>query len=110
MGQNIQSVKHRKASRMHHDPNINETELLCNTSMLQKYNYFSQTCSQIPICLESLNLRTFDRKRLKNVEIKKPTKETKNEKNVLPHLPTPAPARPSIPPLPKGEGISQSGK
>ena len=95
---------------MHRDPNINETELLCNTSMSQKYILFSQTCSQIYICLESLNLRTFDRKRLKNVEIGKPTEETKNEKTILPHLPTPAPARPSIPPLPKGEGISQSGR
>ena len=37
MGQNIQSVKRRKASRMHHDPNINEIELLCNNPMLQKY-------------------------------------------------------------------------
>ena len=100
MGQNIQSVKHRKASRMHHDRNINEIELLCNNPMLQKYIYFSQTCSQIPICLESLNLRTFDRKRLKNVEIKKPTKETKNEKNVLPHLPTPSSSSTEYPTTP----------
>ena len=32
---------------------------------------------------------TFDRKRLKNVEIKKPTEETKKRKNILPHLPNP---------------------
>ena len=100
MGQNIQSVKHRKASRMHRDPNINETELLCNTSMLQKYIYFSQICSQMYICLESLDLRTFDRKRLKNVEIKKPTEETKNEKNILPHLPTPSSSSTEYPTTP----------
>ena len=32
---------------------------------------------------------TFDRKRLKNVEIKKPTEETKKRKNILAHLPNP---------------------
>ena len=32
---------------------------------------------------------TFDRKRLKNVEIKKPTEETRKRKNILPHLPNP---------------------
>ena len=31
MGQNIQSVKHYKASRMHHVPKVSETELLFNT-------------------------------------------------------------------------------
>ena len=31
MGQNIQSVKHDKASRMHHVPKLSETEQLFNT-------------------------------------------------------------------------------
>lgn len=51
IGQNIQSVKHCKASRMHHLPKINETELLCNTLMLKKYFDFNLSCSQIHIFL-----------------------------------------------------------
>ena len=51
---------------------------------------------------------TFDRKRLKNVEIKKRTEETKNRKKYI--TPPLAPALLSIPPLPKREGISQSGR
>ena len=37
MGWNIQSVQHCKVLRMRHAPKINETELLCNILMLQKY-------------------------------------------------------------------------
>ena len=51
---------------------------------------------------------TFDRKRIKNVEIKKPTEETKKgKKYITPPTQPPAPARLSIPPLPKREGIRQ---
>ena len=44
---------------------------------------------------------TFDRKRLKNVEIKTRTEETKNQKNYI--TPRLAPAWLSTPPLPKRE-------
>ena len=95
MGWNIQSVKHRKASRMHHVPKIYETELLWNTLMLQKYfdlNYsWSQVHTNFLSLLEPLDLGAFDKKQLKDKEIKKPIEETKNGKKLPPLHPT-APA------------------
>ena len=90
MGQHVQSVKHRKASRMHHVPKIKETDVLCNTLMLQKYLISIKVGHKYSffLYLESLDLGTLDRKWLKDKEIKKPTEETKDEKKIT-SFPTP---------------------
>ena len=90
MGQNIPIAKHCKALRMHCAPKINETELLCNTLMLQKNFWFKLklvTNIHFSLYLKSLDLWTLNRKLPKDEEIKKPTKETKNQKNYLPFTP-----------------------
>ena len=88
MGWNIQSDKHHKASRMHRVPKLNETELLCNVLMQQKYFDLNETCPQRHIFFLHWVIWpwSLDRKKLKDEEITKPTEETKNEKKKFPLL------------------------
>ena len=68
-----------------------ETELLCNTLMLQKFFWFKSklvTDTHYFLYLESLDLGTLDKKGLKDEEIKKPTEETKNKKITSPQHPS----------------------